>query len=472
MPSALFGVNNITRPNLQYQVEEWPKNAFSFNNAPWTIQDAIRVVRGLNRRYLWVDKYCINQRGGSDKQLMLLHMDEIYKNAEVTLVALHGDNDRSGLPGVSSTARMQQLKFETEHGCFVSSGRPLSVDIRNSTWATRGWTFQEARLSRRCLFFADLQVYFVCLHTTRSEAVPAEKDSCWIAKLLNSAYLESGLFELPSFVVGNLYRDRLVFTQRTLSYESDILDAFRGVLHDTSFISLWGVTVIPKNSTMDPCIGLSMGLLWIRLPSWGRSRHLDTLPEPTRRRRPNFPTWSWTSVTGHISNEGYGDQSAFGKYLNASDDFTLHSDAYLKFWVQIRGQSVPLHNALELSGSNLLPEESYSLLVEGGIVSVKMYGPLSPFYYIDGAEDLALRLFLEFDLDEDRASPLEMEDALVLVDWNDSQSQSKKRFVLMLITWVHEGVAERKGLLSGYKDEYDASTIHKIPKIRRKFFLQ
>src|ERR1700677_1024332 len=35
----------------------------------------------------------------------------------------------------------------------------------------RGWTYQEAILSRRCLIFTDQQVYFVCRLTTSCEAV-------------------------------------------------------------------------------------------------------------------------------------------------------------------------------------------------------------------------------------------------------------------------------------------------------------
>src|SRR5205085_1041572 len=81
--------------------EAWPNGNFSINNAPLTVQDAARVVKEIGIRYLWVDKYCINQNDDEEKKMMLQSMDHIYQNAEATIVAIYGDNDRAGLPGIS-----------------------------------------------------------------------------------------------------------------------------------------------------------------------------------------------------------------------------------------------------------------------------------------------------------------------------------------------------------------------------------
>lgn len=42
----------------------------------------------------------------------------------------------------------------------------------------------------------------------------------------------------------------------------------------------------------------------------------------------------------------------------------------------------------------------------------------------------------------------------------------------MLLRWVEGGRAERKGLLSDYRKEYDAEALSLIPRTRKRFVLQ
>lgn len=65
-------------------------------------------------------------------------MDHIYENAEATIVAMYGENDRAGLPGVSGISRRPQSCFRTARGCLVSSCPPVSTVTQASVWATRG----------------------------------------------------------------------------------------------------------------------------------------------------------------------------------------------------------------------------------------------------------------------------------------------------------------------------------------------
>lgn len=63
-------------------------------------------------------------------------------------------------------------------------------------------------------------------------------------------------------------------------------------------------------------------------------------------------------------------------------------------------------------------------------------------------------------------------DALILVNWNDSRKRHKRKLVLMLLDWIKPGLAERRGLLSDYREEYDATAVSQIPKTRMTFVLQ
>lgn len=89
-------------------------------------------------------------------------MDNIYENADATIVAVHGDDSNLGLPGVSLVPREQQPTWSSLRYDFMSTSPSIRSLVKVSIWNTRGWTYQEARLSRCVLFFMKYQVYFVC----------------------------------------------------------------------------------------------------------------------------------------------------------------------------------------------------------------------------------------------------------------------------------------------------------------------
>ncbi|PMD50907.1 uncharacterized protein K444DRAFT_495410, partial [Hyaloscypha bicolor E] len=128
-------------------------------HAPQTIEDAMSAVRNLGQRYLWVDRFCIWQ--SENKHLQIQNMDQIYRNALTTIVAADADGAESGLRGVSCPRRAQ-FSLHTNAGILVSTFPHVSHPLLSSTWVTRGWTYQEALLSRSCLFFTENQVYFAC----------------------------------------------------------------------------------------------------------------------------------------------------------------------------------------------------------------------------------------------------------------------------------------------------------------------
>jgi hypothetical protein len=450
----------------------------TFARAPLTVRDAMVVTKSLGQRYLWVDKYCIKQEDGPEKELMIRSMDQIYENAEATIVALYGDNDDSGLPGVSMVSRSAQSFVSTAGGRLVSSLPPISTIIADSIWATRGWTYQEARLSRRCLFFTEHQVYLVCRETTRSESVPSTSESSWISSILNSTRLDASLFGYETSISEGLFRDRLMFSQRTLTYQRDVLDAFRGILTRSPFVTFWGVPIIPPGSKLDPCIGFALGLLWVRRPSWSLPRHVPFTKATPYIRRPGFPTWSWTSLIGEIYNEGFGDHSILGSYLHASTDISATNEAGVEFWLRQDGDQAPLHKILEQHSTNVLPEYSTTILVEGDVVRVKLSDNAESFHFY-GQDDGPVALGSSAHLDLAVPAPDMGEggrdaayDALILVEWHDSQRKGKRRLVMMLLHWIGPDVAERKGLLSEYRREWTAESLKKIPRTRRRFTLQ
>lgn len=100
-------------------------------------------------------------------------------------------------------------------------------------------------------------------------------------------------------------------------------------------------------------------------------------------------------------------------------------------------------------------------------------------FYPQDDEPVGIRTtFPEFDIDADeeetcsRGDWHEPQDALILIEWNDDQPQSKTRWIFMLLRWVSDGIAERVGLLSKYRDECDTRFTKSVPRRRMKFELR
>ncbi|KAK0506853.1 hypothetical protein JMJ35_010707 [Cladonia borealis] len=177
--------------------------------APQTIEDAMSIARDIGERYLWVDRYCIWR--SENRHLQIQNMYEIYRNALSTIVPVEADSAGSGFRGVSSP-RSNQIRFWTNAGLLVFTFPHISYQLILSIWLTRGWTYQEAFLSRSCIFFTEDQFYFACRSDYQSEDV----EQAWFS--LSDAYqetLEPKLFK---------YVDRL-----NEGYKSDSALVFYGL---------------------------------------------------------------------------------------------------------------------------------------------------------------------------------------------------------------------------------------------------
>ncbi|KAK4446863.1 tol protein [Podospora aff. communis PSN243] len=205
-------------------------------NLPQTIQDTITLTLQLGYRYLWIDRYCIPQNEPLTKQSQIQAMDSIYRGSSLTIIAAAGTNPHHGLPGITTTTpRTPQptISLPPSHTLLFS---PLAKRaILDSPWQTRGWTYQEGLLARRKLVFSPSTTYFQCprMHALESihvppSAVPEFSDEA----LPPRASVSQRFFPVNSIGENQLELDRRVgeYLRRKFTYESDMLDAFRGVL--------------------------------------------------------------------------------------------------------------------------------------------------------------------------------------------------------------------------------------------------
>ncbi|KAF4417454.1 hypothetical protein FACUT_12199 [Fusarium acutatum] len=140
---------------------------------PQVVKDSIKVAHELECEYLWVDRLCINQAAEDpDKQEQIKRMDEIYSQAIFTIIDAAGTDCTSGLAGITfpRTSNPVQRCVQVDGVKLTYLGTPPAEKIRSSTWASRGWTYQEGLLSHRRIFFTNEQVMFQCNNMTCLES--------------------------------------------------------------------------------------------------------------------------------------------------------------------------------------------------------------------------------------------------------------------------------------------------------------
>jgi Heterokaryon incompatibility protein (HET) len=252
-----------------------------------TILDAINLVQLLGERYLWVDALCIMQDDTTDIAYAIPKMGQIYQYAVLTIAAAAGNSPEARLPGIEDGTRQYAQEIIEFGGLSLMTAAvpPLfSPDAlsENSNYNRRAWTFQERLLSVRCLIFTPEQVYWECRSRSWSE------DTFTLPEWQFTA-ARTGQLKLPSLqsIPKPLLMTTLVsqYTARELSFPSDALNAFTGVLSLYNAIYLeqffWALT------TSD----FYLQLLW--------QSSSDTLRDGLKTGLDaEFPTWSWLSWSG------------------------------------------------------------------------------------------------------------------------------------------------------------------------------
>jgi hypothetical protein len=236
-------------------------------------------------------------------------MNLVYSKAHITIVAAAGSAATSGLPGVSTFPRVTQMETQVG-GCTFLELPSFLASMRESIWTQRGWTYQEGLLSTRCLVFTDRGMFYHCRAGHSDECIdlllPRKTTGFMKSYGRNNIRLEQscGLQELFTAEIRD--KDQLEscimeYTKRHLSFSTDSLDAFLGVLGDyekqmtsptsaNSEVPGKAPTTIPRHIWGLPLRDGTPTLEW---------HHSTT----SKCRRPDFSSWSWAGWEGEIEFE-------------------------------------------------------------------------------------------------------------------------------------------------------------------------
>lgn len=334
---------------------------------PRTIRDSIDVTLALGYDYLWIDKYCINQDDNLDKHDQVSRMDEIYSRAQVTIVAAAGEDASYGLPGVGERLRKSQPIVEI-HGfnLFAVGPHPRNL-VRESRWASRGWTYQEGILSMRRLIFTDQKVFYDCngMHGAECLRLPLDQ----MHQSSKPPIPEGFEYGIPEGFAHGVPTGPLAyktpakeddswnilvyiddFNQRTLTFESDRLEALQGIFQVFS-AKAWpvgvfmGIPILFPHKPKSPSLGYGMadikqlrsysplgsfidGLTW---------HHRGTNIPQIWDRRPNFPSWSWAGWSGSIAHRPLLSKGFTGRaYRNGQDNPSLWIETPEKAFLPVK----------------------------------------------------------------------------------------------------------------------------------------
>ncbi|KAK9423645.1 putative Heterokaryon incompatibility domain-containing protein [Seiridium unicorne] len=269
------------------------KTKIPMEHLPKTFQDAVKITQRLGKKFLWVDSLAIIQDDKQDWQSESAQMAAIYENAYLTIAATTSEDCRGGCDLEPWDLRIIEGKAKTGPGKYrrLLSDTWYRVKLKhaNKSWKgamtrlplhTRGWTLQEAVLSRRILHMASRHMLWQC------RALFDHED----ANVRISSY--PGLTTDLSRVgfVWDRYRHNydhtwwtLVnkYSARSLTKSTDRLPAIAGMIRfhsakidDTPLLGLWKKT-----------IALDLG--------W-RCQQEQT-PKAS-----GVPTWTWLSSEGEI----------------------------------------------------------------------------------------------------------------------------------------------------------------------------
>ncbi|KAM7205718.1 Heterokaryon incompatibility protein (HET) domain containing protein [Naviculisporaceae sp. PSN 640] len=313
---------------------------------PRVIRESVELVRLLGQTHLWVDRLCIDQHDGATKKGQIAAMADIYANSCLTIVAAEGNDASKPLcpRGFKDEAslRTSDTKVDADTRPHTRTRRRSRVMedlswslVTESTWSTRGWTFQEQYSSRRKLIFHGNTVTWECHCEAWNEM---DNDQC-IANTRQcppiprppSRATSTGL-HLGSWPDFHLFtRMVCLFNVRHLTFQSDALDALEGLLSVFGTVFRGGfISGLPK-------MIFDAALLW--QPYYPMERRSDN--RGVRFDDPRIPpSWSWLGFWGSLHSED----------LLLTFNYVIHEDPAMRLPPTSTASTVPWSHSITLDG--------------------------------------------------------------------------------------------------------------------------
>ncbi|RYO74950.1 hypothetical protein DL764_010632 [Monosporascus ibericus] len=336
-------------------------NGIAIESVPRTFQDAIRVTRHLDIRYLWIDSLCIVQDDGDDWAKEATKMADYYTGAEVVIATSSSTGCTQGFLG----ARPEIMKGTLQIPRYKGSQKLLPLHFREAllgdsgsiarqvgyqkdTLWTRGWCYQERLLARRYLSFGRRELLWECnaaCHCESSDVsnpdlgIDAENTGTGSDHDYN---LSLGLSRSSKADLYKFWMVKVVqhYAHRSLTKYTDRLVAVQGV-----------AAVLEKHLGDEYVYGI-----WKGDALWGLSWSTRADPGATGPRVPLdiAPTWSWASLYGPVEYRLWPERTWSVEFLGfGSPEEKLEANRASPLSIELRSQLLTAH--LETADDDINP---------------------------------------------------------------------------------------------------------------------
>ncbi|KAH6662701.1 heterokaryon incompatibility protein-domain-containing protein, partial [Halenospora varia] len=202
------------------------EKGFSIADLPLTFRDAVKVARGLQVQYLWIDSLCIIQGKNGDWDQESERIEGVYASAYCTVAATSAIDSNAGFlkRNVSSEyVHVQDDSGRTVYVCTSMADFDREVE-KEAVLNTRAWVMQERFLSRRTIHFGASQVYWECGEGVYCEDLGTKKHFKLDPKFPNLLF-RSG-FAATIYFLQSFFED---YSERSLSKHTDRVVAISGL---------------------------------------------------------------------------------------------------------------------------------------------------------------------------------------------------------------------------------------------------
>ncbi|CAH0024429.1 unnamed protein product [Clonostachys rhizophaga] len=254
-------------------------------------KDAIEVCHTFGIRYLWIDALCIIQDDPIDWERETTMMHRVYRNSYFTICALSSDSTHTSF--LQRKQHRLDLNFLSLLDSEISGKLTLEFQrlphqgavpflyrndlLGDTTWSTRGWTFQEDEMSKAALYFTNSRLF---LRTGNQYFT----EDGW-----SSASFSFTLRIRPT--LSNWYSKILRFRKKKFANAEDVFPSLSGIVRE--YISHHDDVYVAGHWKRD----FLRGLLWHSVTyelEEGRETLLRNLSFP---RLYIAPSWSYLSRT-------------------------------------------------------------------------------------------------------------------------------------------------------------------------------